>query len=213
MTVAWPRTWVASVPAGRQGVPVEPVVPVPALLGHARDGDLAAFAQFYDQEAPKLLRWFGRRTAAADVAADLCAETFAKTLANLARYDPGRAAAPQAWLYGFAKNEFRDWLRRQRVEDGARQQLGIQVETPDADEFDLVELRVDLERLAGPLDGALRSLSAPIREAVELRVVQQMSYARIAERLSCSEGAARVRVSRGLAQLLDHLNDEERSDG
>jgi RNA polymerase sigma-70 factor (ECF subfamily) len=213
LIVAWPDPQVASAPADGHCVSVEGVVTVPDLLERARDGDLAAFAEFYDQEAEPLLRWFRRRTAAADIAADLCAETFAKTLANLHRYRSDLGAAPAGWLYGFAKNEFRNWLRHQRVEDDARQQLGIHLMSPDADEFDLVELRVDLEQRTGPLDDALASLSESVRQAVELRVLQQLPYAQVAQRLSCTEGAARVRVSRGLAQLLDHLNEEDRSDG
>jgi RNA polymerase sigma-70 factor (ECF subfamily) len=213
LTVTWPDPQVASAPSGRQGVDVEGVVTVPDLLERARDGDISAFAQFYDQEAEALLRWFRRRTAAADVAGDLCAETFAKTLANLDRYHAAMGSAPTAWLYGIAKNEFRSWLRHQRVEDRGRQQLGLRVTSPEADEFDLVELRVDLERRTGPLEEALATLSGPVREAVELRVVHELPYRLVAERLDCSEGAARVRVSRGLAQLLDHLIDEDGADG
>jgi RNA polymerase sigma-70 factor (ECF subfamily) len=79
---------------------VEQVVSQPDLLTRAKDGDVTAFARFYDEEAGPLLRWFARRTAAADVAADLCAETFATALGSLHRYSPDKGSAPQAWLYG-----------------------------------------------------------------------------------------------------------------
>ena len=104
--------------------------------------------------------------------------------------------------------QFRHWLRRQRVQDRARQQLGIYLQLPQADDLDLVELRADLELAAGPLDGALAALSEPTRAAVLLRVVDELPYADVAARLECSEGAARVRVSRGLAQLFDQLAGE-----
>jgi RNA polymerase sigma factor (sigma-70 family) len=39
------------------------------------------------------------------------------------------------------------------------------------------------------------------RDAVRLRVVDELGYAEIAARLGCTEGAARTRVHRGLARL------------
>jgi RNA polymerase sigma factor (sigma-70 family) len=194
---------------GRHGVRVEGASSDPDLLERARDGDVEAFARFYDQESEPLLRWFRRRTAAADVAADLCAETFATVLGSLDRYEARRGRAPAAWLYGIAHNEFRHWLRRRQVQDRARHRLGISLRVPEPDDLDLIELRADLETLAGPLEVALATLSDPVRRAVLLRVVDELPYASVAGRLGCSEGAARVRVSRGLAQMLDHLGGTE----
>jgi RNA polymerase sigma factor (sigma-70 family) len=48
---------------------------------------------------------------------------------------------------------------------------------------------------------ALAQMSPASREAVSLRVVDELDYAAIGERLGCSEVAARVRVHRGLAKL------------
>ncbi len=176
------------------------------LLHLAKRGDLDAFGRFYDQTAPGLLRWLTRRTAAADVAADLCAESFASALTMLDRYDARRGGAPAAWLYGIARNHLRNWLRHERVDRDARERLGIHLAAPNADDIDLVELRVDLEAQVGPLAEALDQLTDGNRDAVTLRVVDELGYAVIAARLGCSEGAARVRVSRGLAQLLDALD-------
>ena len=77
----------------------------PDLLERAQAGEVAAFETFYVETVGGLLRWFRQRTAAGDVAADLCAETYSKALASLASYDATRAPAPTAWLYGIAKNE------------------------------------------------------------------------------------------------------------
>lgn len=43
------------------------------------------FGRFYEEHARVLLRYFYRRTADAEVAADLCAETFAAALASRSR--------------------------------------------------------------------------------------------------------------------------------
>jgi RNA polymerase sigma-70 factor (ECF subfamily) len=180
------------------------------LLVRARAGDERAFIEFYRSTSPALLRWFTRRTAAADLAADLCAETYAKALESMDGYDSTRGTGPNAWLYGIAKNEMRTWARRQAVESRARRRLGVDVALPGTDELDLVELRVDLEQLVGPLREALDRLGAKGRDAVMLRVVGQLPYSEVASRLGCSEVAARVRVSRALTRLWTEIDEAGR---
>ena len=51
------------------------------------------------------------------------------------------------------------------------------------------------------LDAALESLPAGQRHALELRVVDELPYERVAEALDCSETAARLRVMRALGKL------------
>ncbi len=177
------------------------------LLERAQSGDVAAFEKFYLETVEGLLRWFRRRTAAGDVAADLCAETYSKALASLDAYDSSRAPAPSAWLYGIAKNELRTYARRQRVADSARRRLAVEVGTLHEDDLDLLEIRVDLEHFTGPLRDGMQSLSVKLRDAVTLRVVEQLPYAEVARRAGCSEVAARARVARGLSQLWDQLGE------
>ena len=59
---------------------------------------------------------------------------------------------------------------------------------------DMDDLPRRARRRAGPIGPGER-------DAVQLRVVEEMGYAEIASRLDCSEAAARVRVHRGLARL------------
>jgi RNA polymerase sigma-70 factor (ECF subfamily) len=177
------------------------------LLVRARAGDEVAFIEFYRSTSPDLLRWFARRTAAGDLAADLCAETYAKALESITTYDATRNG-PNAWLYGIAKNEMRMWARRRSVETRARRRLGVEVSLPETDDLDLVELRVDLEQFTGPLQDALARLSAKSRDAVMLRVVAQLPYSEVGRRLGCSEVAARVRVSRALTRLWNEVGEE-----
>ncbi len=179
----------------------------PDLLERAQAGEVAAFETFYLDTVEGLLRWFRQRTAASDVAADLCAETYSKALASLHTYDAERAPAPSAWLYGIAKNELRTYARRSRVADSARRRLGVDVGTMHEDDLDLVAIRVDLERFTGPLGDGMQSLSAKVRDAVILRVVEQLPYVEVARRAGCSEVAARARVTRGLSQLWEQLGE------
>lgn len=49
-------------------------------------------------------------------------------------------------------------------------------------------------------------LSPAVRDAMRLRVVDELAYPALAARLGTTEPAARARVSRGLAALADALD-------
>jgi DNA-directed RNA polymerase specialized sigma24 family protein len=71
-----------------------------ALLASTPE-DPDAFAMFYRRHAPGLLGYLVGRLGDAELAADVCAETFAAALVGVGRYDP-KSAQPVNWLYGIA---------------------------------------------------------------------------------------------------------------
>ncbi len=162
--------------------------------------DPEAFALFYDRHHRAVAAWFYRRTMCAHTSADLCAETFARALAGAARFDSDLGTA-RAWLFGIASHLHRGWLRRGRVDDRARRRLGLERLAVDDATLEEIEASVDLAPMETALRSALDGLSAPLRDAVVTRVGLGLPYADVASMLGVSEGAARVRVSRGLAQL------------
>src|SRR5919112_2397985 len=83
-----------------------------------------AYAVFYRRHVAGLLGYFLRRTRDPELAADLCAETFAAALDGAHRFDPARGPAV-AWLYGIARRLLGHALRRGVVEDRARRRLGM----------------------------------------------------------------------------------------
>jgi len=189
--------------AAREQPTVDASRPDSVLLIEART-DVEAFGTFYDRHVDQMFHWFLLRTFAADVAADLTAETFAKALGSLSRFDPDRGEGG-AWLFGIGRNEFRHWTRKHRVANRGRQRLGIMLDLP-VDEFDAVETRVDLERSIGPITDAVDRLPDGLRRAVVLRVMEGLPYDEVAAQLDCTEGAARVRVSRALARLCEEID-------
>ena len=162
--------------------------------------DPRAFRELYDRWAERLLAYFYRRVLDAEVAADLLAETFAVAYERRGRFrDVGSPGA--AWLYGIAGKELSHWFRRQEVERRAMRSLGL--ERPELDDASVaaIEALADADEHRAALATALERMSGEEREAVHLRVVGELGYAEIAARLQCTEGAARVRVHRGLARL------------
>ena len=172
------------------------------LLGARRDAEL--FGVFFDRHFRRLLAYFYRRTWDPETSADLSAETMAKALVSIRRYRNTGAPA-QAWLFGIAANELRKYSRRQRIDDRARRRLGMDRVVIDDYGIEQIENTVDLAPIRQQLQEALRSLSPALRQAVSLRVAEGRPYSEVAEALGCSEGAARVRVARGLARLTEAM--------
>jgi len=75
------------------------------------------------------------------------------------------------------------------------------VPTLDEESLARIEQLADLAAQEPALAVALGRMTATERQAVELRVVDELGYREIALRLGCSEGSARTRVHRGLARL------------
>jgi RNA polymerase sigma-70 factor (ECF subfamily) len=163
-----------------------------------------AFGEFYDRHAEPLLAFFARRTWDAQEAADLTAETFAVAFAARRRYRDTGAPA-YAWLLGIARHQLGRSLRRRRVDDRARRRLGIEPVQLDDVSLTRIEELADLQAMRPALSAALDQLPTATARAVALRVTDELPYAEVADRLGCSEGAARVRVMRGLDQLADLL--------
>lgn len=163
-------------------------------------------ALLYAQHRDGVLRFFARRTADAEVALDLMAETFAQAVRQAGRCRATNDAERAGWLYTIAKGQLASYHRRGYAEQRAVRRLGL--ERPPATEAVLreVEDRAGLASARVELGAALRSLHPETRDAVSLRIVDELSYAEVAARLGIAEPAARARVSRGLTRLADALD-------
>jgi RNA polymerase sigma factor (sigma-70 family) len=170
------------------------------LLARTAAGDSEAFGAFYDRFEREILAFLVRATGRGDVAADLCAEVFAQALSSVRGFKP-ELGAPRAWLYGIARHELADALRRGRVEDQARRRLEIEaLVLADA------ALR-EIEALAGQdtVSAMLQTLPSDQRAAVTGRVLEQRDYHELAVSLECSPSLVRQRVNRGLRTLRSRL--------
>jgi RNA polymerase sigma factor (sigma-70 family) len=158
-----------------------------------------AFGEVYRRHVRAIHRWFGARTPDG-IASELTAETFAQAALSLKRFRDEADGSAGPWLFGIARNLQRRHEERRRVDTKARRRLGMPIRSYELD-VDEVSARVEARELAPALAAALGALPPPQRRAVELRVVEELEYADVAALLGCSEGAARLRVMRGLGQL------------
>jgi RNA polymerase sigma factor (sigma-70 family) len=158
--------------------------------------DPEGFVPFYRQEAEAVLLFLTRRTLDGEVALELTAETFA-----------------QAW---------RGWERvrvdsseemRGQAQRAAVRRLGIRTPSVHEDDLAAIEDAAGLGEVRHGLAVELAHLSDEQREAVQLRVVEEMPYEEVARRLGVSEPAARARVSRALRALQSSLAGATVADG
>lgn len=162
--------------------------------------DPRAFWEVYDRWAEPLLGYFYRRVPDPEVAADLMAETMAAAFESRSRFrDRGKPGS--AWLFGIAKHKLAHYLRHRRVELSAVRRLGLEVPVLDEVSAAAISRLADGDDRTGEIAEALKRVPAGERQAVRLRVIEELHYKEIAERLDCSEQAARQRVHRGLARL------------
>lgn len=171
---------------------------VELILASGRDP--RAFRELYDRWSEPLLAYFMRRVFDAEIASDLLAETFAVAYERRGRFrDVGRPGG--AWLYGIAARELAHFYRRREVEMRAARRLGLERPELDQESAMLITALIDTDEHRASLHAALERIGGDQRRAVELRVVSELGYEEIAERLCCSPAAARTRVHRGLARL------------
>ncbi len=159
------------------------------------------FVPFYRQEAEAVLMFLTRRTLDPEVSLDLTAETFAQAWRAWPRVRSDSSEEMRAWLFTIARRQLGHYLRHGYAQRRAIARLGIRVPSVHEDDLAAIESAAGLGDLRRDLAVELGRLSGEQREALQLRVVDEMPYEEVARRLGVSEPAARARVSRGLRAL------------
>ena len=168
-------------------------------------GDPDAFRDFYERYSEEILGYFRRRTTDRDAALELTAETFSRAWVTRERFEDRHEGSAAPWLFGIARNVLLMSIRRGAVERRAAERLGV------------LE-RLDLDRRAAATPGVewafgadelLDSLPLSQREALRLRVVDELTYDEVADALGTTRSAARVRVHRALTALRKRLPNKE----
>jgi RNA polymerase sigma-70 factor (ECF subfamily) len=160
-----------------------------------------AFIALYEREAEPVLVFLTRRTLDAEIALDLTAETFAQAWRGWPRVRLDSAEQVRGWLFTIARRQLGRYLRRGRVERRALHQMGLSLPVVHEDDVGEIARAAGLATLRSALGAELVKLSGTQREALRLRIVEEMPYPEVAQQLGISEASARQRVSRGLRAL------------
>lgn len=166
------------------------------LVEQCLAGDNEAYSALVHRHQDAVFNLLLKMTGHWHEADELTQETFLRAYRRLASYDPRYNF--KTWLItiavNLAKNRWRSFLRRRRVEQAASSPL-LTAETDSADP------RLDA------LHEALQRLPEKLRTPLLLRYMEDFSYDQIARALGIGLSAAKMRVQRArdeLARQLQH---------
>jgi RNA polymerase sigma factor (sigma-70 family) len=168
-----------------------------------------SFGDFYDAYFDDLLSYLTRRTCDAEAGLDLTAESFAQAYLSRRRFRGSTDGEAAAWLYRIAKRQLARYFKKGRAERDACERLGLERPALDAESEQQIERFAALDERRATLRIELNELSPANREALRLRVVEELPYREVASRLAISEPAARARVSRALRALAETLDGKQ----
>ena len=176
----------------------------PEILEACRRGDREAFRALYEAHKDRVYSIaFHFFHADADAAAEVTQQVFLKLMREVTRFRGD--AAFTTWLYRLVVNACVDRTRGSRHEAAGQDPSLLDTVPAPAASHEEVFAR---HQVAASVQQAIASLPAPLRAAILLRYVEDLSYADIARALNCSIGTVASRLSRGhrlLARTLGPL--------
>ena len=166
------------------------------LLERARRGDREAFGTLVERHHLLLAAMVRQHVGPRGPVEDLVQDTFVKALRGIGGFRGSSSFS--TWAVTIAVNLSRDWLRktsrRKRLAPPADvDQSALPDRSGRAAGSDL-ETREEAARIRE----AMTALPEHVRAAISLRVVEDLPYEQIAERLGTVSATARTWVSRGL---------------
>jgi RNA polymerase sigma-70 factor (ECF subfamily) len=184
--------------------PVDPSAAIDALIERCLLGDQVAWEQIVRQHWRKVFNLAYKFVGRHDEAEDLTQDIFLKIFKALHTFD--RRANFQTWLISISRNLCIDHYRSVRKErETMARDVDASMLTPvsrDRGPYRQLE-DSDLQR---QIRQALEELAPSLRQAVELRDLQELSYQEIADKLELPEGTVKSRINRGRLELKRQLD-------
>lgn len=178
------------------------------LVARVQKGDKRAFDLLVLKYQRRIMRLLARMVRDVDEIEDLAQETFIKAYRAINQFRGDSAF--YTWLYRIAINTGRNWQARQY----RRPQIVSAYENEDGETFDHLENLTDIstpdsvlfsKQVAQTIRETLRTLPTELRTALELREVEGLSYAEIAQAMGCPIGTVRSRIFRAREAVTNAL--------
>lgn len=169
-----------------------------ALMVAYQAGDIDAFEGLYALLAPQMARWLRSQAGDPSHVDDLVQETFLQMHRARHTYDPSYPVAP--WAFAICRHV---WLMYRRARS-RRPETSVAI---DPERF---PVRADADTYVERADvwEALAGLPGAQRKPLVWHHVFGLSFREIAARLGIRESAAKLRSSRGMADLRRRLRDD-----
>lgn len=165
------------------------------LMERAQARDAAAFAELYQEYAPRIASYLARRLGGrTSEVEDLTADVFAKVFEKLDQYQD-RGVPFAAWLFRIARNQLIDHLRALPRQPMVGIDAALDVREPGSFQA------LDRHLAADQIRDGMQRLTDEQRRVIGLRFVEGRTTAQTAHSLAKSEEAVKKLQSRALASL------------
>ena len=180
------------------------------LIRRCLDGDQTAWDDVVRQHRRQIFNIVYKFVGRYDEAEDLIQDVFLKLFKSLDTFD--HRANFQTWLTSVSRNLCIDHYHRRARRERATMNRTIDPSTltPVASTASPHAVLEQQDRVS-LLRAALGRLSPPLRSAVMLRDIQELSYQEIASQLGLPEGTVKSRINRGRIELARQI--QRRDDG
>jgi RNA polymerase sigma-70 factor (ECF subfamily) len=171
------------------------------LLARVAQGDQAAFAELYDQIAPRVLGLVRRLLRDHAQSEEVTQEIFLEIWQNATRYDSAKGGA-STWIMTMAHRRAVDRVRASQSSRDRDTKIGIRDYDAAYDNVaETVQVRVEHERV----EKAMLRLTELQRQAVSLAYYGGYSHSEVATLLSVPIGTVKTRLRDGMIRLRDEL--------
>lgn len=173
------------------------------VIRRVLDGDQEAFAELVTAYEKQVYNLCLRMCGNPEDARDLSQEAFVKAWRGLQFYQ--FEAAFSTWIYRLTSNVCIDFLRRKKREPQTMPPLqnenGEDVEPEVADSHPDPEEQLLHRERQSQIAWAMGQLEPEFRQALTLRVIQELSYEQIAEIMELKAGTVKSRIARARWKL------------
>jgi len=178
------------------------------LVARAQRGDKRAFELLVDKYQRKLARLLSRLIRDPAEVEDVTQEAFIKAYRALPAFRGDSAF--YTWLYRIGINTAKNYL----MAAGRRAPTSTEIETEEAESFDEGEQLRDIntpeslllsKEIGATVNATIEELPDELREAIQLRELEGMSYEDIARIMDCPIGTVRSRIFRAREAIAEKL--------
>jgi RNA polymerase sigma-70 factor (ECF subfamily) len=178
-------------PASRQQV----------LLERVAVGDRQAFAELYDEMAPRVLGLVKRLLRDHSQSEEVTQEIFLEIWQTASRFDPKKGGA-STWILTMTHRRAVDRVRASQSSRDRDVKVGIRDFPAEYDHVsESVEVSIESERV----EKAMSRLTELQRQAITLSYYGGLTNSEVAEKLSVPIGTIKTRIRDGMIRLRDEL--------
>ena len=163
------------------------------LMASVRDGDVGRLGELFERNGRMFFGYFVRLTNDPELGNDLLQEMFLRILKY--RHTYRDVGSFKAWAFRIARNLVRDHYGR----SGREVSLDLVADAPSPTVLPLAQ--VENAEMVRVLHESFAELPVDKRELLVLSHFEHIPYAQIADMMSCSVGAVKVRVHRAVKDL------------